>query len=894
MKKLLFVAFLAMASNTLLAQWEISALGETGDTIDFSNTIDGVNNGQFLGDGFEPNPASGRLDSDAWKLNGMSQGNLDFGDTDTTANSDFARGEDDGGVSSGGVYAFAVATGDTALGFQATGGDWTPGDLWLMVINNSGDTADSFTIAFDLYINNDNGRANSFNFSYSVNDTNSFTAVSAMSDTSIETSQGSVAWVAHPKMMTVNETMMDGDTLFMLWESDDVSGSGSRDEFALDNISVVLHGTPEASTSTGLPLYDIGTISTVDTNGVADSLDVECSIKGVTMGVDLDGNNGYSFTIWDGNGINVYSSSDIGGYQMDEGDSLQLFGTIGQFNGLTQFEVDSIVHLDSNQTIPSPTVVTSLDESTESELIRIENFWVDAISGSNYTLSDGSNNVVMRIDFDTDIPGNVDFAIGDTICYVIGIGGQFDNSSPYTEGYQFFPQRAVDVDNSCGSIPPPPVNYYPIPDINNVDVNGEPDSIGVYCWTSGTVIGVDLDGNAGLSFTLWDDEGINIFNFNDVSNYVVTEGDSLLVRGAIDFYNGLTELFVDSIEIISTGNAIPEPKLVDAPSEETESDYITIRNVTVIDPNDWPTSFSSNVELLTCSGDTIVMRIDTDTDVEENIPNPPTGFFHITGTGGQFDSSNPYTEGYQIFPMTHTDIDSNVAPNTGLSLLINEVMTDNATSETDAAGDHDDWVEIKNTGTGSSSLAGLYMTNDASTPNQYMVPSSSSESIPAGAYTLVWCDNEPSEGDLHTNFTLDNTGDYFGIYQEDGCDYLLVDELTVPALGTDESYGYYPEGTDTLVVFPSNSTTPGMVNMLDTTTGIGSFDEANMLTLYPNPASVNQTIRFNQNVSFTIYDLLGNAIRQEQNAVEISTANLAAGTYILTTDTGEVLRFVVQ
>ena len=357
-------------------------------------------------------------------------------------------------------------------------------------------------------------------------------AITALDEVSTETSQGSVVWVEFAKSVTISNTLLNGDTLYLMWHGADSTGGGSRDEFALNDISVVMHGTATSGGGgTGLPYYPISLITTTDANGEADSAGVECIINGVVMGVDLDGNAGYSFTLWDTVGINVFSPVDVDGYVVTEGDSIGMIGTVGQFNGLIQFIPDSIALLATAGLIPNPTLVSSIDESTESELIRVENMWVSAIFGSNYTLSDGSNTIIMRVDSDTDIPGNVDMNIGDTLCYAIGIGGQFDNSSPYTEGYQFFPQRQWDIDNSCGSVPPPPVYMYPIPDINNVDAVGEPDSLGLYCWTSGIVIGVDLDGNAGLSFTLWDDEGINVFNFVDVSDYEVTEGDSLMVRG---------------------------------------------------------------------------------------------------------------------------------------------------------------------------------------------------------------------------------------------------------------------------------------------------------------------------------------------------------------------------
>jgi hypothetical protein len=886
MKKILFAISLIAFAGATNAQWSITSLGETGDTITFDVTMAGVNNGTFNGTGFESAPLSGQLDSDAWKFTGLSDGDSYFGGDFNSG--DYAKGTSGGGEFGGGIYAFGVAPGDTAVGVQPTGSDWTPGEFILRVINNTGVDVDSVYLGYDLIINNNEARGNSFDFGYSVNDSTSFATI--ISDTSVEVSQGSVLWVTYSRYAALPIAMQDGDTLYLAWSGDDVNGSGSRDEFALDNISVIMVADT-GSGGSSFSYYDIPTLTTVDANGVADSLGVECVTSGIVVGVDMDGNAGYSFTLWNQEGINVFSFADVDGYVVEEGDSIVMRGVVDQFNGLIQFIPDTISLLDSGLAIPTPTLITSLGEVHESELVRIENFWVDAIAGANITLSDGSNNIVIRIDSDTDIPNNVDFAVGDTLCYLIGIGGQFDPTNPYTEGYQLFPQRSSDIDNSCGSIPPPPVFFYPIPEINNVDANGEPDSLGVYCWTSGVVLGVDLDGNAGLSFTLWDEEGINVFNFIDVSNYVVTEGDSLYVRGTIAFYNGLTEILVDSVEVVNSGNPIPSPMTVTSLTEEMESMPIRLINVTVLNPSQWPTSFSSNVDLVTCSGDTIVMRIDSDTDVEDSISMAPTGMFTVTGIGGQFDNSSPYSSGYQIFPMSFTDIDS-TTDHSVPSLIVNEIMSDNVASNMDAAGDYDDWAEIKNAGTTTVSLAGMFFTNDAAEPTKYMVPTTSTATIAAGGYSLVWCDNESAEGDLHTTFELAAAGGYFGMTSTDGC--ALVSALTFPAMGANESYGYYPEGTDTLVIFQYFSTTPGAMNMLDTINSVGSVNGQGDLVVYPNPSVGAQLVRFNQTISYTLYDVLGNIITVARNTNELNVATLASGNYILRTSEGETLRIIRQ
>ena len=56
----------------------------------------------------------------------------------------------------------------------------------------------------------------------------------------------------------------------------------------------------------------------------------------------------------------------------------------------------------------------------------------------------------MRIDGDTDIDDTLfaqarPIVIGDTICGVLGIGGQFDNTAPRTGGHQIFPMRWSDL-----------------------------------------------------------------------------------------------------------------------------------------------------------------------------------------------------------------------------------------------------------------------------------------------------------------------------------------------------------------------------------------------------------------------------------------------------------------
>src|SRR5690606_6969211 len=145
----------------------------------------------------------------------------------------------------------------------------------------------------------------------------------------------------------------------------------------------------------------------------------------------------------------------------------------------------------------------------------------------------------------------------------------------------------------------PTYPLYPISTVVTNDATGEPDSLGVQCAVTGVVFTADFDGNSGLSFYIHDGtDGINVFNFADVdingSPYAPAIGDSIVAYGEIDFFNGLTELFLDSIEVVSTGNAIQSPVVTTVLDETNEAELVRLNGVTIVDPSDWPTSATQN------------------------------------------------------------------------------------------------------------------------------------------------------------------------------------------------------------------------------------------------------------------------------------------------------------
>ena len=196
-------------------------------TIDFSG---------FTGAGFTSEPAAGQLDSDTWRVSGLSGGDMPFGGTSTGAA--FARGTSAGGINPGGIYAFTVAPGVTVLGVQPTNGEFTPGKIVLRILNNTGGTITDIDVDYDLWVNNDQNRSSSFDLAHSPDDS-IYTNLITFSTTA---SKDANDWTQHVNSASISDlTTPDGGFYHLRWSSDDAGGSGSkRDELGLTNIQIAV------------------------------------------------------------------------------------------------------------------------------------------------------------------------------------------------------------------------------------------------------------------------------------------------------------------------------------------------------------------------------------------------------------------------------------------------------------------------------------------------------------------------------------------------------------------------------------------------------------------------------------------------------------------------------
>ena len=191
----------------------------------------------FQGAGFVAAPSAGELDSDVWRISGLSDGDGTFGGSFTSG--DFARGFSTGGSATGGVYAFDSGAGNNILGVQPTGTDFSPGEIVLRIQNNGG-LVERIHVSYFIRYYNDNDRSNSMNFSFSVDDVN-YSPVAMADFTTPEASDAAPVWQSVSRSFALTGLNVDNsEYLYLKWTSDDVGGSGSRDEFGIDNISVIV------------------------------------------------------------------------------------------------------------------------------------------------------------------------------------------------------------------------------------------------------------------------------------------------------------------------------------------------------------------------------------------------------------------------------------------------------------------------------------------------------------------------------------------------------------------------------------------------------------------------------------------------------------------------------
>jgi hypothetical protein len=219
-------------------------------TITFDETLAGVNQNRFLGEGLSPSPTFGQLDSDSWEID-TGTATLPFGDTSDPPSSLFAGGDPQGPVTVGGLYSFNPSGVNRALGVQPHDDHFTPGTITLRVLNNTGAEISLWNVAYEIFAFNDKLQSTSMDFSYAtgMETPGAFVLVPSLDFDSMSTPDG--AWTAAiPRSTLLSASVAAGGHLFLRWTINTSSEEGDaslHDEIALDTIQVIAASVPEPS-----------------------------------------------------------------------------------------------------------------------------------------------------------------------------------------------------------------------------------------------------------------------------------------------------------------------------------------------------------------------------------------------------------------------------------------------------------------------------------------------------------------------------------------------------------------------------------------------------------------------------------------------------------------------
>ncbi len=204
---------------------------------------------------------------------------------------------------------------------------------------------------------------------------------------------------------------------------------------------------------------------------------------------------------------------------------------------------------------------------------------------------------------------------------------------------------------------PPYVPVYTIPQVKGINAQGVADSNNVYCKLTGIVHGFNYT-TLGLSFYILDaNGGINVFNSASNFGYNVTEGDQIRVIGRILQTRGLIEIAPDSIILISSGNPLHNPQIINSPNDTYESWLVKIDSLVYI--SGWPTIAGPTATVKARNGiDTISIAIYTQCPLQGT--SAPTSLFTITGIVSQYtpNLTPPFIGSYMVLPRSTVDFAS--------------------------------------------------------------------------------------------------------------------------------------------------------------------------------------------------------------------------------------------
>jgi sodium pump decarboxylase gamma subunit len=160
------------------------------------------------------------------------------------------------------------------------------------------------------------------------------------------------------------------------------------------------------------------------------------------------------------------------------------------------------------------------------------------------------------------------------------------------------------------------------------------------------------------------------------------------------------------------------------------------------------------------------------------------------------------------------------------NLKFNEILVTNTASIVDEYGCRSAWIEFHNDAFASANARNCFLTTNRavldeklSAPERikmmYQIPSGDvATHIDGKQKMLFFADELPKRGVFHTSFTLtDSTENWIALYDANGT--TLLDSVTVPALGENQSWAREKDGVGAWKIVTADNVTPAATNIVE-------------------------------------------------------------------------------
>lgn len=496
---------------------------------------------------------------------------------------------------------------------------------------------------------------------------------------------------------------------------------------ATDNIGQVTYNpaggssTPASYTvTTGATFTPISTVREVDANLYPTHFGQLYSVKGLVTCANQLGTSGAAY-LQDGTGGVAFYDGLVTSSGIAIGDSIELTAYVDFYAGLIELADDPanpsndpvLTIINSGNTVtPLAIVPSGLNETNEGKLVKV--IGAVFVETGNFASAQsahavvGTDTFVVYIDNSTNLVGS---SIPTGAQDIVGCVGQYDNSSPYTSGFQLIPRFTADLTAST------PIT--PIADVKVNDGSGYPVNIN----QEYTIMGVITAGSQFSSLTgsgpaYMEDASGGIALYDAPVTMFGNIGDYVRITGWVGFSNGLTEIvdhpttsIAPTVEVISTGMTVtPTTITYSQIGEAAEGKLVKIENCHFTATGNFGTS-STNY-YVHVGADSFQVRIIGATNIAGTPI--PTGQVNITGCLGQYDTSSPYFSGYQLQPRFLTDIEPYIPSTPIQDLRISITGSDVRLDWTIASGNPQYHIYHKTAPYGTATLLG-------NTANNYYV-----------------------------------------------------------------------------------------------------------------------------------------------------------------------------